>query len=100
MDLSKLGQMLDLVGQNDFKCSLVVNLRTHRTQVLIDTNELITIHTNWNQMCTLIDNAVHIIIAKKEFSRKGDQMWHEYKGDTVLTDSDVRVDNDIVTILY
>ena len=100
MDFSRLGQMLDLVGQNDFKCSLVVNTRTMRTQIFIDTNELITIHTNWNQICNLIDNAVHIIIAKKEFSRRGDQMWHEYNGDAVLTDSDVRVDNDIITILY
>lgn len=100
MDFSRLGQMLDLSGQNDFKCSLVVNLRTHQTQVHIDTNELTTIHTNWNQMCTLIDNAVHIIIDNKEYLRKGDQMWHEYKGDIILTDSDVRVDNDVVTIIY
>lgn len=92
--------MLDLSGQNNFKCSLVINLKTHQTQVNIDTNELTTIHTNWNQMCTLIDNAVHIIIDNKEYLRKGDQMWHEYKGDKILTDSDVRVDNNVVTILY
>jgi len=100
MDFSRLGQILATINADDFKCSLVVNLDTHQTQILIDTNVLTTIHTNWHQMSDIIYDAVHILIDNKEYTRTGDNMWHAYQGTAVYTDSDIIVNNDVITILY
>lgn len=100
MDFSRLKQLLTNIGEGNVKCSLVINLNTHRTKVLIDMNECFEIHTNWNKMCDLLDYACHIMVNNKEYLRNREEVWEDVDTKDTYSDSSILALSNKITIIY